>query len=1410
MVDRVSYSPDRVFYGSDLVTYDEAGVLQKSVTANLEANITSLATIKSVTANLEANILAPTAKSLSANFNALVQVLRVVVTANLDAAVGVFVIGGAAMQAWLSHTKVVTTSTGVGDLVLGAAVPTWDAFSSVLDGMEVDVFIEHESQPQNETGRYVYDHDTQTLLRNSTGVVERSTTGVGVKQSFAAGNKRVAITVNALTLLNLTLYRGSGRTIVESTDWTAGGEFQVNLSEPTHRSLVVAGPAAQAGVLQGPVLITLPPATNAEWGDEIYIEKGRGAGHLPVTVSGLSPSAVLRGQGDWLVAKVVGTTSKTWELRTRGNAEMIEDVVPAALTVDGRHVGRMLRYTGAGHTWTLNNAGRVGSVMVVNEGTGPITILNGTAAIGGVPEIPAGSKGEIVYSQQGARATVLSDKMRLTTGTSAAIPFPQGTPFSINQLMATSGPIPAAGFGIWPNSGQDETARIVTALNALMGEGPNPTLGRKRSLGFANGLYLISNLTDTTNMQVVGEHGTVFQYNGAAGAGTFMWRVQPSGANANTNFSKFRRVKFNGQSPGAGTPMPEIGVWFNTVQNWATTIVECHFFNIGLTPVRLLGASTFSAVDCRADSFGGSMFIVNEPQTRESTIAIERGSCSWLDPANIADWITQGYIPGTGSTPNYWGRAVVELQHPGSAGGGTFVSLRDFSVAWGARVGHPYSGTPGGAAATGGHAVILDRNVSTNPNRYNRILVQNLRGTADSTRQVVGFTGTLGMEPIVTAHQAAQDGGSARPIFDFTRNAAWGNAFTTSFHWTGQGLFFSENGGPMLAAASGRPPAHNSMKGETFVATDTGLESFCDGAAWVDSTAGAGVPAYQPVTATQAENGYQILRTSADVTVELVENLNNSGTFALPATGLVEGDIVRVFRTGRGTANWTNSDSALGGVLTYRHDFVQFQRSGGAWKKFELGKNPGVRRETTGKTLSASDNGSRLVATAAATYILPLNVGNATGWQVTLEQRGTNAYVTLVLDTDTGGGGINGPLTQVGSALLQTTYDGDALLVEALGGGPPQVKVSHKPVETAALATSATSLATSTTAGRPRRTTAAVLTTFHLDVTAPVGASGLLIKGPGDINVTCDGAVEYGQEGDDFSGPPLLTDDFECQGVMGWEVVAPSRYLITGQTSLALADPLDLETGDITGILQPTKGGTGVTSIQALHTALGAIGFEPLYPDLPVINTSRNVSTAHVAGVNPVDTTAGDITLTVPNGLAVPVGTQFRYLRRGVANELIIAAPGGGLVNGGVTIEVPTGAAGVARQNLSEIFLRVQGSNSYRLSGDLRTNSPTSIITPDYQISDADRGLVLRLTQTRLLVPLAANLSFGFYATVLVDSTALDFHIEGQGAGSVSYGTAVLANKIRGPDAISMWKTAAGILLVGKAATSPQLVSTNA
>ena len=84
------------------------------------------------------------------------------------------------------------------------------------------------------------------------------------------------------------------------------------------------------------------------------------------------------------------------------------------------------------------------------------------------------------------------------------------------------------------------------------------------------------------------------------------------------------------------------------------------------------------------------------------------------------------------------------------------------------------------------------------------------------------------------------------------------------------------------------------------------------------------------------------------------------------------------------------------------------------------------------------------------------------------------------------------------------------------------------------------------------------------------------------------------------------------------------------------------------------KGGTGVQDINALHQALEALGFEPLYPDLPTISAWTNVSAAHIAGVNPVDTTAADVTLTVQSGLSLttmPIGTQFRYLRRGVATS---------------------------------------------------------------------------------------------------------------------------------------------------------------
>ena len=354
--------------------------------------------------------------------------------------------------------------------------------------------------------------------------------------------------------------------------------------------------------------------------------------------------------------------------------------------------------------------------------------------------------------------------------------------------------------------------------------------------------------------------------------------------------------------------------------------------------------------------------------------------------------------------------------------------------------------------------------------------------------------------------------------------------------------------------------------------------------AYVGNSSG---PTYQEVNDPNVlQTTYQIARTSSDILVELTTDLTAPRTFLLPTTP-AEGDLVRVYRNAGGFFDWTNSTT--GTALGYRNDYAAFQRSGPAWKRIETRGRAGVRRENVSRSLTPADNGATIAVTGTATYTLPLNVGQSTGWRVTLEQRGVG-YVTLVIDPASTPP--PAPLVQVGSAILQTTYDGDALIIEALGSA--EVKVAHRPVETAALAISGTSLFTSSTAGRPRRTTETGAVTFQLDNTAPVGASGLLIKGPGDITVQRAPNVEYGQEGANFS-LSLETDNFQCQGIMGWEVVSFDgtirKYLITGQTDLALSDPLNLASGDVVGVLSLNQGGTGVAAADnaALLAGIGGL-----------------------------------------------------------------------------------------------------------------------------------------------------------------------------------------------------------------------------
>jgi hypothetical protein len=360
------------------------------------------------------------------------------------------------------------------------------------------------------------------------------------------------------------------------------------------------------------------------------------------------------------------------------------------------------------------------------------------------------------------------------------------------------------------------------------------------------------------------------------------------------------------------------------------------------------------------------------------------------------------------------------------------------------------------------------------------------------------------------------------------------------------------------------------------------VEIYRPGAPTSELRAPLPVPTYQAVTRVAAEqvpNGFVINRTSSNIRVELTEDLQAGGVFTLPSAP-VEGDVVEVVRNAGGFFDWTNALTST--TLGYRERYAKFLYSGGTWKKIVLRGRAGIRRESTAtRALAPDDSGATIVTTAACDYTLPDTVGSSTGFEVTIEQRGPSAYATLL----PGAG-----LTRVGSSTLQTTYDGDALIVKAIGSS--QVLVYHRAVETAPLETSSTAFGTATSAGRPRLSTATAPVNFSLDFNVLEGASGTLISGPQPVNVVCATDVEYGQAGDDFLdfGAQLSTSNFAVLGVMTWTLVkigpAPDfikRYLILGQTSLAFTDPIDLA-GDVTGVLPEVHGGTGGTSLAANPT----------------------------------------------------------------------------------------------------------------------------------------------------------------------------------------------------------------------------------
>jgi len=487
-----------------------------------------------------------------------------------------------------------------------------------------------------------------------------------------------------------------------------------------------------------------------------------------------------------------------------------------------------------GYKLQLDNLAGGAVLMVQDEGSNLVarSILNFVGA--GVTASDDGSRAVITIPGGGTS----SGTVRASTGVSAQTAYTHSIDTALVDLVS-GGMVPATAFGIFPNSGVDETTRIQNALLDLANEGPTTVFGRKRALYLQNGVYLTTGIAATTSTLLVGDGGAVLQFNGTHGANSYVLKVTIPGSGVRVTYGMLRGIKINGLSSGG--ELAETGVWFATSSDWSTLLSRVHIVNCGLYGVRVAGATNLLINDFRVDAVGRSAVMVEAEDTRRNLIALNGGTVTWNDPGSIGRWATQGYIASgsVGGAVAYWGAAVLELKHTGSAGGSCFACLRDFEVEW------HFDGDPAG------NGVVLDWNASTNANRPNRLLLQNISGFSDSAsigHQIVGFRGSAARQPIVTASQANLDGQTAatsRPVRDFTAAKIFGDAFVTSFTWAGAGTFFAANGQTMTGAASARPAANSWLNGFSYFATDTGVISYHVNNAWVSAAGGAsGTPGH--------------------------------------------------------------------------------------------------------------------------------------------------------------------------------------------------------------------------------------------------------------------------------------------------------------------------------------------------------------------------------------------------------------------------------------------------------------------------------------------------------------------------------------------------------------------------------------
>lgn len=89
---------------------------------------------------------------------------------------------------------------------------------------------------------------------------------------------------------------------------------------------------------------------------------------------------------------------------------MTDVAVAGATTLDNADFNKLQRYTGAGNTWTFNDASEAGVIPIINKGTGDITTASGTATVEGASLIPANSAACAVYYGDGSNVRVVVEQ----------------------------------------------------------------------------------------------------------------------------------------------------------------------------------------------------------------------------------------------------------------------------------------------------------------------------------------------------------------------------------------------------------------------------------------------------------------------------------------------------------------------------------------------------------------------------------------------------------------------------------------------------------------------------------------------------------------------------------------------------------------------------------------------------------------------------------------------------------------------------------------------------------------------------------------------------------------------------------------------------------------------------------------